>query len=130
MIKKFLDKKSDYFYFVFRVIIGLLFLLHGIQKTPGIMNGSTSLFSLIGIAALIEVVGGIMIIVGLLTRYVALVAAVEMLVAYFKVHFPGGINPLVNKGEAALLFFVAFLVIMAFGPKKFALDYLIKKQSK
>lgn len=130
MIKKFLDKKSDYFYFVFRVVIGLLFLLHGIQKTPNVMNGSVSLFSLIGIAAVIEVIGGVMIIVGLLTRYVALVAAVEMLVAYFKVHFPGGINPLVNKGEAALLFFAAFLVIMAFGPKKFALDYLMKKQSK
>jgi len=129
-MKKFLDKNSGYFYFVFRVVVGLLFLLHGVQKVPGLFNGTTSLFSLIGLAGVIELIGGAMIILGLFVRYVALVSAIEMLVAYFKVHLPGGINPLVNKGEAALLFFAAFLVIMAFGPGKFALSKLIKKQPK
>ena len=122
MVKDFLEKHTDSFYFVFRIIVGLLFLLHGMQKIPGIMEGKTAVLSLFFLAAVIEVIGGILLIVGLLTRYVALVAGVEMLVAYFMFHFPQGVNPLMNKGEPALLFFAAFLVLMSFGAKKWALD--------
>ncbi len=125
-MKGFLEDKGDYFYFVFRVIVGLLFLLHGVQKMPGIFNGTTSLFSLMGLAGIIELVGGAFLVIGLLTRYVALISAVEMLVAYFMVHFPNGLSPLENKGELALLYFAAFLVMMTFGSKKWALDEMMK----
>lgn len=120
----FLEKNKDYLYVVFRVLVGLLFLMHGLQKIPGILDGSLSLFSLFGLAGIIEVVGGALLIVGLLTKYVALVTAVEMLVAYFMVHVPGGLNPLANKGEPALLFFAAFLVLLAYGPGKYSLDHV------
>ena|SRR3989344_5883075 len=127
MIKEFLEKNSDYLYFVFRVLIGVLFLLHGIQKVTGIYDGKITLVSLIGLAAIIETIGGLFIIIGLLTRYTAIITAATMLVAYFKVHASGGLNPLVNKGEAALLYFAAFLVIIAFGSRKWSLDNLRKK---
>ncbi len=127
MLKGIVQNKADYFYFVFRVIIGVVFILHGTLKLPGIFQGTTSVFSLMGLAGIIEVVGGSMIVLGLLTRYVAVITAIEMLVAYFKVHLPMGLNPLSNKGEAALLFFAAFLVLIAFGSKRWGLDQIIKK---
>ena len=119
-MKDFVSKHSDYFYLVFRVIIGGIFLLHGIQKMPGIFNGSTD--GLMFFAGIIETIGGIIIILGLLTRYVAAVTAIEMLVAYFMVHLPMGLSPLMNKGEPALLFFAAFLVLIAFGAGKYSID--------
>ena len=122
MMNRFFEKNGNIFYLVFRVIVGVLFLLHGIQKLPGIFDGSTSVVSLMFLAALIETIGGILLIIGLFTRTVALISAVEMLVAYFMVHMPGGINPLQNKGELALLFFAAFLVLLAFGAKKWGID--------
>ena|SRR3989344_8635181 len=122
MTKEFFESKSDYFYFVFRVIIGLLFLLHGLQKMSGILDGKIALFSLFGAAGVIETIGGILLIVGLFTRYVAVVTAIEMLVAYFMMHLPNGLSPLANKGETALLFFAAFLVIAAFGARKWSID--------
>ena len=116
-MEKFLEENASYFYLAFRIIIGALFLLHGIQKVPGVFNGSIPILSLMFLAAVIETLGGALLILGLFTRYIALVSGIEMLVAYFMAHFPKGFNPLVNKGEAALLFFAAFLVLLALGPK-------------
>ncbi len=119
MTKEFLEKHSEHFYLVFRVIIGALFFLHGTQKIPMILSMNLNLFFFAG---LIELVGGALLVLGLFTRYTALVTAVEMLVAYFTVHLSGGLNPLTNKGEAALLFFAAFLVLLAYGAGKLSLD--------
>ena len=124
---KLLEKNSKYFYFAFRVIIGLLFLLHGIMKIQMAMSGNLQLMSLMGLALFIEVVAGIMIILGLFTRYVAIVTALEMIAAYFIAHISGGWNPIANKGEPAVLFFAAFLVLIAYGSGKWALDSKIKK---
>ncbi|MBI2662356.1 DoxX family protein [Candidatus Woesearchaeota archaeon] len=126
-MKEFLEKNSDYLYFVFRVLIGVLFLLHGVQKVTGIYDGKITFLSLIGLAAVIETIGSLFIIIGLFTRYTAIITAGTMLVAYFTVHAPGGLNPLVNKGEAALLYFAAFLAMIAFGSRKWSLDNLRKK---
>ena len=127
MVQEWLKKNSEKFYFVFRVLFGLLFLLHGLQKVSGILAGKMQLFSLMGLAGVIELVGGALVLVGLFTTYVALVSAVEMLVAYFMAHASNGWNPLVNKGEAAVLFFGAFLVLAAYGSGKWALDSFWKK---
>ena len=121
-MRKYFDKHADKLYFVFRVLIGVLFLLHGLQKMQGIMDGKIMLLSLFGIAGLIEVIGGGMLILGLFTRYVAFITVGEMAVAYLYAHSPNGLNPLLNKGEASLLFFAAFLVLIGHGSGKWALD--------
>lgn len=119
-MKKFLEKNASTFYFFFRVLVGIGFLLHGLMKWPGIMDGSMSIFSLMGLAAIIETVGGVFLIVGFLVRTTAVVSAIEMLYAFIMVHTLGNgtLNPLANKGEAAMLYFAAFLVLMAYGAGK------------
>ena len=128
--EKYVNK--DYFYFVFRVLVGLLFLQHGLQKLFGMFGGlggnSAELFSLMGLAGLIELLGGLAITLGLFVRLAAFVAALEMIIAYFMAHAPNGLIPLVNKGELALLYVAAFLVIMAFGSRKWSLEKAIFKK--
>lgn len=127
MIKKILEKHSDKFYFVFRVLVGVLFMLHGVQKMQGIIGGKMQLLSLVGLAGVIEIVGGTFLVIGLFTQYAALISGVEMIFAYFMAHFPQSLNPLTNKGEAALLFLGAFLVLASFGSKKWAVDEKLKR---
>lgn len=124
MSAKFFDKNASTFYFVFRVLIGLAFLLHGIMKWPGILEGTTSIASLMGLAAIIETVGGAFLIIGLFVRPTAVITALEMLYAFFFIHVAGNgtLHPLVNKGEPAMLFFAAFLVLMAYGAGKWGVD--------
>ncbi len=119
---------NDKLYFVFRLLVGLLFFLHGWQKFSGFLDGKTQLMSLFGLAMVIEVVAGVLLILGLLTRWVAFVAAVEMLIAYFYAHAGNGLSPLANKGEPALLFFAAFLVLLGYGAGKWAIDNKLAKK--
>lgn len=123
-MNKFLDKNADTLYFVFRVLIGIGFLLHGIAKLPGMFDGSTSVMSLFFWAGVIEVIGGAFLIIGLFVRPVAVISAIEMLVAFFYIHVGGNgtINPLENGGEGAMLYFAAFLVLMGYGAGKWAID--------
>ena len=126
MTVKFFAKHNDKLYFVFRVLVGLLFLLHGLQKWSNFSDGKLQLMSLFGLAMIIEIVVGLMFIFGLLTRWVALVSAVQMAVAYFYAHASNGLSPLANKGEPAALFFAAFLVLLGYGAGKWAIDNKIK----
>jgi len=128
--EKYFNK--DYFYFVFRVLVGLLFLQHGLQKLFGMFGGlggnSAELFSMMGLAGSIELLGGLAIALGLFVRLAAFVAALEMLIAYFMIHVPQGLIPFVNKGELALLYVAVFLVIMAFGARKWSLEKALMKK--
>lgn len=118
-----MDKYKDYAYVVFRVLIGILFFLHGTQKLLGWFGGSAAgLASLLWWAGLIELVAGIALVLGLFTRWVAAISAVEMAVAYVMVHASQGLNPLLNKGELALLYLVAFLVLATRGAGKWGLQ--------
>ena len=131
IIGKFTEKFTGYFYFLFRILVGFFFFQHGAQKLFGWFteNGSVQLASLMGVAGVIEFFGGILLIVGLFTRLVAVISAIEMLVAYFKAHFPSGWIPIANKGELALLFFAAFLILTIYGAKKWSLEKaLLKKE--
>ena len=123
---------KDYFYLVFRVLVGLGFMLHGGQKLFGIFGsrGAVDVFSLMGLAGIIEFFGGLLIIFGLFTAIVAAVSAVEMIVALIMAHFPGGINPLTNGGEPAMLYFAAFLAVMAYGPGRISLDRVLFSKKK
>jgi putative oxidoreductase len=124
---KFFKENGVYFYSISRIIVGILFLLHGVMKIGMISDGKITLMSLMGLAMVIEVVGGILLIVGLFTRYTAIIASVEMVVAYFMAHISKSYNPLQNGGEPALLFFAAFLVLMAYGSGRWAVDNVIKR---
>jgi len=130
LIEKYANK--DYFYFVFRVFVGLLFLQHGLQKLFGAFGGvggqPVELLSLFGAAGLIEFLGGIAITLGLFTRLAALIAGIEMLAAYFMVHAPNGLIPLVNQGELALLYVASFLVIMVYGAGKWSIEKVLMKK--
>lgn len=99
-----------------RVVIGYLILLHGLQK-------------LMGVGGLIETVGGALIILGLFTRASAFLLAGQMTVAYLMFHATAEtfFNPIVNQGEPAVLFAMAFLFIFVTGAGKFSLDAKITK---
>ena len=132
MLEKYI--KKDYFYFVFRLLVGLLFLQHGLQKLFGAFGGlggsgqGVELFSLMGLAGTIEFFGAILIILGLFTRLVAGIAALELTTAYFMAHLPNGFIPLLNQGEPALLFIASFLVLIAYGAGNWSLGKLIFKK--
>lgn len=107
---------SPYLYLLFRVIAGFMFFLHGGQKIFGWFGGSPmEIFSLIGLAGIMELVIGGLVFLGLFTRVMAGFGAIEMIVAYFMVHMPKGWNPLLNGGELALMYAVAFFVLFVYG---------------
>jgi putative oxidoreductase len=116
-MKEFLKNNEHHFHLIFRVVIGLLFVLHGFGKWGAISSMS---FNLMFFAGIIEIFAGAFVLLGIFTRISALVAALQMAYAFVFVHVFGkegfNINPLTNNGEAALLFLVSFLVIAATGP--------------
>ena len=130
ILGKIFDKLSPYLYIVFRVFVGALFLQHGAQKLFGMFSdkGSVALASLMGLAGIIEFFGGLLIILGFFTRLMSLIAAIEMVIAYFMAHFPKGFVPIQNGGELALLYFAAFLVLLCHGAKKWSLEKAILKK--
>jgi putative oxidoreductase len=119
--------------FLLRVVAGFMFSLHGMQKVFGFfggMNGrAVPVGSLPWIAGVIEVVGGLLIILGLFTSPVAFILSGEMAVAYFVVHFPRGFLPLRNGGEPAVLYCFIFLYLFATGAGPFSLDSLLGRRS-
>ena len=116
-------------YVIARVLVGLLFLQHGLQKTFGVFGSqASSLFSLMGLAGVIELDVGITVTLGLLTRWFAALGALQMLVAYFMAHAFNAFPPVVKGGgELALLYFAVFLLILAKGGSKFSLDCYLKR---
>lgn len=103
---------------VLRIVAGLLFVLHGTQKLFGFpaTEMSPPLMSLFGLAGIIELITGILIIVGFFTRPAALLASGTMAVAYWMVHAPGNLFPTNNGGDAAILFCFVFLYLVFAGP--------------
>lgn len=108
-----------------RIMTALLFLQHGLVKLFGFpMPGPANfqIMSLLGLAALIEVVGSVLLAVGLFTRVVAIIMSGEMAVAYFMAHAPSSFFPIVNRGEASILFCFVFLTIATVGGGRWSLD--------
>lgn len=129
-IAKYTKKHHDCFYAVFRIMVGLLFFQHGAQKLFGWFTdkGAVEWVSLMGVAGVIELVGGLAIAFGLYTRLAAFLGAGQMAVAYGMVHLKigGGLAgwiPIMNQGELALLFLAAFLIILAHGSVKWGLEW-------
>lgn len=109
-----------------RVATALLFMQHGSAKLFGAphvaMFDGLKLFSLLGVGGVMELVGGLLILVGLFTRPVAFVLSGEMAVAYFGFHAAESFWPMINKGELAALYCFVFLFLAVAGPGRFALD--------
>ena len=108
-----------------RIVSALLFIEHGTQKFfnfPPAEQPFGDLINIIGLAGVLEVVGGVLLLVGLFTRPVAFVLCGFMAVAYFMAHAPQSFFPINNRGDAAILFCFVFLYLTAAGPGAFALD--------
>jgi putative oxidoreductase len=107
-----------------RIIIGLLFLQHGLSKLVGFPPMDLSMMpeGLKIAAGLIETIGGVLLIVGFLTRPVAFVMSGFGAAAYFMAHFPRGFFPALNGGDAAILFCFACLFFAAAGPGAWSVD--------
>lgn len=119
---KMLRRFEPYAYALLRIVAGLLFLFHGLQKF-GIMGGGMApLMGKMGIAAVIEAVGGALIMVGFMTAPVAFLASGEMAYAYFTAHQPKGTWPIQNGGELAALFAFLFLYISTRGAGVLSVD--------
>ncbi|HXR94426.1 MAG TPA: DoxX family protein [Rhizomicrobium sp.] len=125
----FLDNYSSQIKGIMRIVFGLLFLEHGLNKMIGfpMAAGATHhAFNLmafpVGPAGVIEVVGGILILLGLFSRYAAFIASGEMAFAYFLAHFPRSPFPLINGGGEAICFCFVFLFLAAAGPGSFAIN--------
>jgi putative oxidoreductase len=121
-----LDRLSPYALAVLRIVTALLFIEHGTMKLFGfpaaMEGGNVALFSLFGLSAILELVGGALILVGLFTRPVAFLLAGEMAVAYWMVHAPQNVYPILNGGESAILFCFVFLYLVFAGPGALSLD--------
>lgn len=112
---------------LFRVAAGILFWQHGAQKLFGWFGGmgdggTAELMSLMGVAGVLEFFGGILILIGLFTRPVALVLAGEMAVAYVIAHATRALMPIQNGGELALLYCAGFLLLVTLGAGTFSVD--------
>lgn len=115
---------------VLRIATGLLFMQHGVQKLFGWLGGQQvdTLMSQIGLAGVLELFGGLLIVLGLLTVPVALVLMVEMFWAYVQAHVPQGALPIQNGGELALLYAFIYMYLAAAGAGAFSLDRAMQRR--
>jgi putative oxidoreductase len=107
---------------LFRAMFGLMFLAHGVSKLFGLPPFPKPLNPLLMAAGALELVGGALLVIGLFTRPVAFLLSGMMAVAYFMAHAPQGFLPLVNGGEAAILYCFAFLYLAAAGGGSIGVD--------
>jgi putative oxidoreductase len=112
---------------VLRIVAALLFIEHGSAKLFGFpdvpMFENLDLFSLLGLAGVLEFFGGLLLLVGLFTRPVAFILSGEMAFAYFMAHAPRNFFPVINEGDAAILYCFIFLYIAIVGGGVWSVDY-------
>jgi putative oxidoreductase len=129
-MERYLGKFSSQIYALLRIVAGFMFLMHGTQKLfgwPG-QGDTVELVSLMGLAGIIEFVGGFLIMIGLFGSIAAFISSGEMAVAYFMAHAPQDWNPLINNGELAVLYCFLFLYIAARGVGIWSVDAARKRQ--
>ncbi|HEX8282639.1 MAG TPA: DoxX family protein [Pyrinomonadaceae bacterium] len=116
---------------VLRIVAGFLLMQHGMQKLLGLPapmpGGTVPLLSLFGLAGALELVGGLLILLGLFTRPVAFILSGELATAYFMAHAPRGFWPLLNQGELPALYSFVFLYLAVAGGGAWSLDSLLRR---
>ena len=131
-----LSRYAPYALAALRIAAALCFMAHGTQKMFGFPasqmggGGGFELFSLMGLAAVLEVFGGLAILLGLFTRPVAFILSGQMAYAFWFMHVPmgGTIIPVANGGDGAALFCFIFLYLVFAGPGAFCLDGMVKSR--
>jgi putative oxidoreductase len=120
---------------VYRFVVGLLFACHGLSSLFGILGGTDGHGATIsptswpgGYAALIQLVAGLLVMIGLGTRLLSLIASGSMAYAYFHVHQPNAWLPIQNHGEPAAMFCWAFLLLVFTGGGAIAVDRLVSQR--
>lgn len=132
-----LSRATDIAFFLLRVVAGLLFLQAGGMKIldwfggiPAEFGGHPAMMSQTWIGGMLELCGGTLILLGLFTRPVAFILSGEMAVAYFQFHQPGGMWPIQNHGEPAVLLCFIFLFFAAHGAGMWSVDRILARRSK
>lgn len=125
----FLGSFSAPIYSIFRIVTGFLFMCHGVQKVLGLLNPKQPAAGLSLFAGYIELVGGLLVMLGLFTTVAAFICSGTMAFAYFYAHARRGWFPIVNAGELAALYSFVFLYIAARGAGIWSIDSLIFKRS-
>jgi putative oxidoreductase len=121
------ERMAPQAYALMRIVFGLMFMMFGLQKF-GLLGGeAVPLASLYGAATMIEVVGGLLIAIGLFTGFAAFIASGEMAFAYFIEHQPQGALPVQNMGVEAVLFCFAFLYVAARGAGVWSVDSVMSR---
>ena len=127
----FLDRWTPQLLSVLRIMAALLFLQHGTAKFfhfPHVgMYDGIAVGSLPWIAGLLELVGGLLLAVGLFSRITAFILSGEMAFAYFLAHAPRGFFPVLNMGELAVLYCFTFLYLAAAGPGPWSVDHMRRR---
>src|SRR5271166_4299292 len=124
-----LDRWAPQVLSILRIVVALLFLEHGSSKLFGFPQPmpTPAIFSMIWFAGVIELAGGVLVTLGLFTRAAAFIMSGEMAIAYFLAHAPRSFFPLLNGGDAAVLYCFVFFYLVFAGPGPWSIDALWKR---
>ena len=133
-LERYAHTAAPYLLSVLRIMVALLLLQHGTQKLLGFPpmppgRSAPEFLTLIWFAGLLELVGGVLLALGLFSRTTAFVLSGELAFAYWIGHAPRGFLPIVNAGELAALYCFAFLYLAAAGPGPWSVDRLLSNRS-
>jgi putative oxidoreductase len=129
-LEETIARYAPYVLSILRIVAGLLFLEHGMSRLFGFPSPlpTSPVLSLYWFAGAIEFFGGLLVLLGLFTRPAAFIMSGEMAFAYFMSHAPNGFFPILNRGDAAILFCFVFLYLVFAGAGPWSLDALWRKQ--
>lgn len=122
-----LRKYSEFLFAFLRIVAGFLFACHGAQKLFGVLGGEHATKPLMVFAGVVELGGGVLLVLGLFTTIAAFLASGQMAFAYFMVHAPQSPWPIVSRGELPALYAFLFLFIAAHGAGRMSLDAIMSK---
>jgi putative oxidoreductase len=124
----YLEKARPYALSILRIVTALVFLQYGLAKLIGFPEVGPPLNGLLRAAAIIETVGGVLLIAGVCTRIVAFILSGEMAVAYFTALAPQSFYPILNHGDTAVLFCFVYLYLVFAGGGAWSFDRIVLKQ--